>query len=192
MSTINGIGSTFVGCSDARRDGSYITTKWIIFLIPIVPLSSYRVRPVSSTNIPMVYSSTEFETQSVSLHWPQVLKVYATYLAAFLFFTVADHLMGAKFSHKVSSPLLSAILAFAFAMLAMGISGFIRKGNIFASLIVMAFIVTLSVLVAGNISRDSVTALNYMYFFWGAYAVFSMVKYLGNVDSANKKKKARR
>ncbi len=191
MSTINGIGSTFVGCSDVGRDGSYITTKWITVVLPLVPLSSYRVRPISSSGIPMLYSSTEFETQSVPFHWPQIVKVYATYLAAFLFFYVFDRLTDPKFSHKVSSPLLSSFLAFALAVLAMGISSFIRKGSIFANLIVIALVLIFSILVAGNISGNPERSLQYMYFFWGTYAVFTIVKFLRGGDSANKDKKAR-
>ena len=186
MSTINGIGSTFVGCSDVGRDGSYITTKWITFLIPVVPLGSYRVRPVSSTNILMLYSSTEFETQSVSLHWPQVLKVYATYLAAFLFFYVAERLAGPQFSQRISSPFLSSFLAFALSLLAMGISSFIRKGSTFANLIVMAIILMASFTVAGNISGDAEISLRYMYFFWGAYAIFAIFRFIRGKDPANK------
>lgn len=191
MSTINGIGSTFVGCSDVGRDGSYVTTKWMTFVIPIVPLGSYRVRFVSSTGIPMLCSSTELETQSVALHWRQILKVYATYVAAYFFFAISDRLSGPKFSHSVSSPLLASFLAFAFAMLAMAISTFIRKGNTFANLIVMAFILIFSLLVGGNISRDPETSLTYMYFFWGIYGIFVISKFFRDDDSADKDKKVR-
>lgn len=192
MSTINGIGSTFVGCSDVGTDGSYVTTKWFSLLIPVVPLGSYRVLPVSSTSIPMLYSSTKFMSQSVPLHWPHVLKMYATYLVAFLFVQVSGRLIGPKFTHKVSSPLLSAILAFGFAFLTIGISGFIRRGSTFANLIVMAFVLTFSFLIAGNISGDPDRSLIYMYILWGAYAIFSLVKFLGGGNSADKPKEAER
>jgi hypothetical protein len=41
----NGFGTTIYGKRDFLADGSFITTKWVIFFwIPIIPLSSMRVR----------------------------------------------------------------------------------------------------------------------------------------------------
>lgn len=42
---INGMGTTTYGKRDFLADGSFVTTKWIVFLwIPVLPLSSMRVR----------------------------------------------------------------------------------------------------------------------------------------------------
>jgi len=72
MSSINGFGSTYIGCSDIGRDGSYVITEWMIILIPIVPLRSFRVLPTSHTNLGF-YSSSKFQAQRVPLYWPHVL-----------------------------------------------------------------------------------------------------------------------
>lgn len=43
---IQGFGSAFVGQRDFWRDGSYVTTEWIVgFFVPLVPLRSLRVKP---------------------------------------------------------------------------------------------------------------------------------------------------
>jgi hypothetical protein len=46
--SINGMGSMFYGKSDVRQDGSYLTTEWFTILyLPVVPLRSFRVLPLS-------------------------------------------------------------------------------------------------------------------------------------------------
>lgn len=41
----NGFGTTIYGKRDFLADGSFVTTKWVVFFwIPILPLSSMRVR----------------------------------------------------------------------------------------------------------------------------------------------------
>lgn len=41
--TFNGIGTAFFGKRDFAADGSYVTTEWVCFLIPIIPIRSLRV-----------------------------------------------------------------------------------------------------------------------------------------------------
>jgi len=42
--TFQGIGTRFYGQREFKADGSYITTKWFVFLyVPIIPLRSFRV-----------------------------------------------------------------------------------------------------------------------------------------------------
>ncbi len=44
LSTVNGIGTTLYGSSDAKPDGSYMATYYFVFLaIPIFPIARYRV-----------------------------------------------------------------------------------------------------------------------------------------------------
>src|ERR1700739_1215446 len=39
--TLQGIGTTFYGQSDFRRDGTFITTEWLVFFfVPIIPIRS--------------------------------------------------------------------------------------------------------------------------------------------------------
>lgn len=45
MLTINGIGTKIYGKKDQKPDDSYITTKWFVFFfLPIIPISSHRVK----------------------------------------------------------------------------------------------------------------------------------------------------
>jgi hypothetical protein len=46
LSTINGWGTKFIGQYDCFPDGSYITILWFVgfWIIPIIPLSAYRVK----------------------------------------------------------------------------------------------------------------------------------------------------
>jgi len=47
---VNGMGTTTYGKRDFLSDGSFVTTKWVVFLwIPILPLSSMRVKPVQQS-----------------------------------------------------------------------------------------------------------------------------------------------
>ena len=44
MSTINGIGTKFLGECEHHADGSYIATRWFTFVyLPVIPLYSARI-----------------------------------------------------------------------------------------------------------------------------------------------------
>jgi hypothetical protein len=44
-SSINGFGTTYYGQGSFERDGSYVTTKWVIAgTVPLIPLASLRVK----------------------------------------------------------------------------------------------------------------------------------------------------
>jgi hypothetical protein len=191
MSSINGIGSTYIGCSDVGKDGSYVTTEWAIFLLPIVPIRSFRVLPTSHVNLG-VYSSSKFQALPVPLHLPHVIWMYATYLVAALFIMVADRLTGPKSSAILSNPFLSSAAAFALSLLAIWISGFIRKGSVFANLIIFAAVITFSFLAGANMSVQPEKSWQYMYFFWGAYAIFFVITFLRKKDSVEEPQRGRR
>lgn len=79
--TFNGIGTAFYGKRDFREDGSYLTTEWVVFFIPIVPLRSLRVRPQprgEHTFLGVVgYSSDSYAIFEKSApNWKQVLSTY--------------------------------------------------------------------------------------------------------------------
>ena len=43
--TINGFGTKLYGRRDQKWDGSFWTTKWVVFFwIPLIPLRSYRIK----------------------------------------------------------------------------------------------------------------------------------------------------
>jgi hypothetical protein len=48
-----GMGSTLIGHSDAREDGSYVATEWFTILwIPLFPICQYRVTPHEEASTP--------------------------------------------------------------------------------------------------------------------------------------------
>jgi hypothetical protein len=63
FSMINGIGSMFIGKSDLRDDGSYLTTEWFCFLwLPMLPVCNYRVVKIAGrTLIPFLLGSQQFD-----------------------------------------------------------------------------------------------------------------------------------
>ena len=89
--SVNGFGTTYYGHAEWRRDGSYITTEWIVFLfVPIIPLRSYRVK--------LVYGETlvhaKYDGYRVPLHFRQILTTYGVAVAALFgivaFFLILD------------------------------------------------------------------------------------------------------
>lgn len=90
MFTINGIGTTLYGSADKKEDGSYIATKWIVFIwIPIIPLASYRV--FHGENVKgffIYYHSQKIHLAKVKMNWNQIgkmyLKVYGTFVMVML------------------------------------------------------------------------------------------------------------
>lgn len=76
MFNYNGIGTKLYGSTDTGSDGSYVTTKWFVFIyLPIIPLESFRVVKEDSSNI-IVYKSQKYRAMSIPLHKKQVVKTY--------------------------------------------------------------------------------------------------------------------
>lgn len=75
--TLNGFGTKYYGKRELAEDGSYITTLWITGLyIPIVPLGSYRVRPMGQGSNWGIHRSQNYQVAKVELCWEQVWHVY--------------------------------------------------------------------------------------------------------------------
>lgn len=89
-SSLNGIGTTLYGKRDVEPDGSYVATKWFIFLLlPIIPISSYRVLP----NTPKMNFLTQVTNYSrfekVPFNKRQVVNTYLLiYGFIFVFFVL--------------------------------------------------------------------------------------------------------
>ena len=84
--TFNGIGTTYYG-KRQLPDGTYITTKWVVFVfVPVVPLGSYRIVAAGSPQframLPMLASNQTMTVQKVPLAWAQVAGTYAVVAAA--------------------------------------------------------------------------------------------------------------
>lgn len=78
---VGGVGSTYYGRTDYDRDGSFVTTEWLILVwIPIIPVGSYRVWPKIEKRDYFVYSSRRYlATRRVPLCWQQILQMYLLY-----------------------------------------------------------------------------------------------------------------
>lgn len=77
MGSVNGIGTTLYGKREIETDGSYIATKWVIFLLlPLFPISSYRVLP-NKPKIDFITQITEYSRfEKVKINIKQVINVY--------------------------------------------------------------------------------------------------------------------
>lgn len=82
MYSLNGIGTTLYGKSEVENDGSYIATKWfILLLLPVIPLGSYRVWRGETTSsatalIGMPGATTQYKMTPVPMNWKQVIQTY--------------------------------------------------------------------------------------------------------------------
>lgn len=89
--SINGIGTTFYGQAGFEPDGSFITTKWVIFAyLPIIPTASMRVRYAGEEN-GFFSSGTSYE---VIMDYPidigQVLRTWAYVISFIALFALLD------------------------------------------------------------------------------------------------------
>ena len=85
-STFQGFGTTHVGESARRADGSYVTTEWVVvLLVPLIPLRSVRLRPLEykdERSGPIVSRTLRYEVlERLPVQWGQVVKVYAALVA---------------------------------------------------------------------------------------------------------------
>jgi hypothetical protein len=82
--TVNGIGTTYYGRREPGTDGSYITTEWLVFFyLPIVPIGSFRVRPIKGSQSFFGFEiDKEYYAIRVPLHWKQIGNIYLILMAA--------------------------------------------------------------------------------------------------------------
>jgi hypothetical protein len=98
--TINGFGTKLLGERDFRKDGSYVTTKWVSILwVPVLPLESLRIRETGGFEIiglaDLQYTVLE---RLPSLHMKQVLFVYL-FLAGFITWLVLGFWLTLNIEH---------------------------------------------------------------------------------------------
>lgn len=85
--SLNGIGTTLYGKRDVEPDGSYIATKWFIFLLlPIIPISSYRILPGDTKMFGLTESTGYLRFDKVPLNKKQVFNTYLVIIIAFSIF----------------------------------------------------------------------------------------------------------
>jgi hypothetical protein len=86
MYTVMGVGTTLIGKREVEADGSYIATKWFVFIFfPIIPLGSYRVwrGETTASVVPLISvgATTQYRMIQVPLNRKQIIE---TYLGIFL------------------------------------------------------------------------------------------------------------
>jgi len=75
--TLNGFGTRYYGKRDQAEDGSYVTTQWVTALyLPLLPIGSYRVKPVGQGTNWGIHRSQNYQVLRVPLCWEQVWHVY--------------------------------------------------------------------------------------------------------------------
>ena len=84
--TINGCGTTFYGSANPHPDGSYVVTTWVVLAyIPLIPLGSMRVLPVSQDHLPWYKrSGQQYRSIKVPLHMPHLWKGWGVTVGLFL------------------------------------------------------------------------------------------------------------
>src|SRR6185436_10804650 len=81
MSSFIGIGTSLYGEKGFDKSTRFYTaTRWFtVFLLPIIPLATYKVKRVSTKLtglVPVVGVSTQYETIKIDLDWNQVFTTY--------------------------------------------------------------------------------------------------------------------
>lgn len=95
-SQMNGIGHRFVGASERRDDGSFITTTWFSILVPLIPLRSQRVEYLSGMSFNNGKRSVDNYriVEQVSLDIKSILKYYGIWaILLFLSYSMFDGAM---------------------------------------------------------------------------------------------------
>ena len=87
---VNGCGTTFYGSADAGPDGSCIVTTWVVLVcIPLIPLGSMRVLPVSQAHLPWYKRSGQrYRSIKVPLHVLHLWKGRGVTLCIVVFFAI--------------------------------------------------------------------------------------------------------
>ena len=76
MLSFNGIGTKLYGKREVNQaDGSYIATKWFIFIfLPVIPLASYRVIKAKQKFLTLAYP--QYQMTPVPLNFDQIRNIY--------------------------------------------------------------------------------------------------------------------
>jgi hypothetical protein len=88
--TVNGRGATFHGDADPGPDGSCIVPTWVVLVyIPLIPLGSMRVLPVSQAHLPWYKRSGQrYRSIKVPLHVPHPWTGWGVTLGIVVFFAI--------------------------------------------------------------------------------------------------------
>ena len=89
LKSFYGIGTVFYGATNRADDGSFLTTEWFtVLLLPIIPISSFRVTfgwsDTSSLGLTSTVTKRYFIHSKEKLSPVQVLRTYALYIGSLL------------------------------------------------------------------------------------------------------------
>ena len=100
---IQGFGSAFIGQRDFRADGSFLTTEWACFLIPLLPVESVRVVKAGTKAFP---GGSETQYRILERHRPDRKQVLSTYgfMACYAAWVIVA---GLEFFVHLAGPLLA-------------------------------------------------------------------------------------
>jgi hypothetical protein len=124
--SLNGFGTCFYGKRDFQRDGSFITTEWIIAaFLPLIPIRSLRIKSSGASERGFFLGFGSSESFAVihtgPLNWKQVVHTYG-YVAFLLIWTI----LAERFSSVPNSLLEALPLAIAW-MLPLPLPWILRK-----------------------------------------------------------------
>ena len=74
--TLNGIGTQYIGASDRQADGSFVTTEWFVFFVPLIPLRSCRVQYLGEQSSSGKTTNLYNVIEQLSLDTKQVFRIY--------------------------------------------------------------------------------------------------------------------
>ena len=91
--SFHGFGTDICGKRDFKADGSFVTTKWIIlFLIPFVPLKSFRIVPINEARHRFSFLTPK-QYQIIDEFSPNLRQVAFTYIYEIGFICAAFRLL---------------------------------------------------------------------------------------------------
>lgn len=84
MSTVNGIGTKFLGFGNRNRDGSHYATQWFVVLdLPVLPLRRYRLTVGASVHHPLGAGSQTLTRyvlhEETRLDGREIMRTYLTW-----------------------------------------------------------------------------------------------------------------
>ncbi|HWA28941.1 MAG TPA: hypothetical protein VG734_25035 [Lacunisphaera sp.] len=90
----NGIGTVHYGRSAEAEDGSYVTTIWFtIFYLPICPLRSERILPLSLSESAFITQFRYTSLMRVPLDWPRIARTYLVGWGFLAWYAIGVHLL---------------------------------------------------------------------------------------------------
>ncbi len=86
MFSVNGCGTVLKGKKEDSSDGSFEATKWFtIFLFPIFPLGTYRIKKIGKGTNWVYYKNQDLSMLKIATDWKHIKKTYFKYYGIVVF-----------------------------------------------------------------------------------------------------------